>query len=317
MTNQTIEGGKLRVKYSQRGRLELSVRRKQLQFVEQAKKKLFRGAALVEQIFWEVRNGVEPDSLLMQLNGTLGEVKRDFAEIGKTEKSIRKGSRKLKVEQPHYGRFNFKHRREWHFNVEQAICWLPDFSSIFIRLRSAYDICKIFFKAYAAKHEPEHATASFNKLSAVTAKIENATAKIEKLMGIDFGSDKEFLMLFRQWYFFEYEGYNIEFYPFDNCTRTRGSGQSFLVGSFNRSEPFRWYFNKGGHCGVRLPETGMEVRLHCRMRDEILAFRETSTCQFRMDFGTPAACVDEYKRRVDAMDDVTLDEWANEAGLFK
>jgi hypothetical protein len=289
-----------------------------LQAVDQQKKKLIRAAEVVEQIYWEVRNGGEPEGMLGQLNATLAEMKRDFAEIGKTEKSIRKGSRKMKREVPHYGRFNLRHRQEWRFDVESAICWLPDFSSIFVRLRTAYDLCKGFFKAYAAHREPEHATAAFNKLSAVTTKIENSTAKIEALMALDFGPDKEFLPLFRQWYYFEKDDYYIELYPYDNCTRLpkRGGGKAYLIGTFNRTEPFRWYFSDGERCGPRLPPTGMEVRLHCGMREAILSFTEYSKCQYRMDFRTPGACVEEYKRRVEAMDDATLDSWAKDAGLY-
>jgi hypothetical protein len=63
--------------------------------------------------------------------------------------------------------------------------------------------------------------------------------------------------------------------------------------------------------------TGMEVRLHCSLKDEILSFRESSKCKFRMDFGTPGASVDEYKRRVESMDDVALDDWARDAGLYR
>jgi hypothetical protein len=318
LTNTTIEGGKLRSKYSARGRLELAVRRKQLQFVE-LQKKVFQAANLVEQIYWEFRNQNEPRDMVNQLNLSITELARDFEEILHSEKSIRKGSRKLKEEVPHFGRFNLRHRTEWHFNVENCICYLPDFLGIFDRLKRAFEICSVFLSAYVAGREPEDATAAFNKLNAFTSKVENATIKVQEAMSLDFGPDKEFLPLYKHWYYFEKDDFYIEFYPFHNCTRSqrRGDQRPYRIGRFNRSEEFRWYFNDGELCGPRLPDAGMEVRLHCRMKDGILSFREYDKCQFRMDFGTPGACVEEYKRRVDAMDDVVLDEWGRDAGLFK
>ena len=316
LTNLTIEGGKLRTKYSERGRLELNVRRKQLQLVEVLKAKVNRASSVVEQIYWERKSGGEATEMITQLELIMSELDKNFDEIEKSEKNLRKGTRKIKEDVPHYGRFNLKHRTEWHFNVENAICWLPDFSYIFYRLKSAYDICKEFLDAYKDFQEPDHPTSLFNKLSAITSKIENSTAKVTTAIALDFGSDKEFVPLYKQWYYFEQDGYYIEFYPFVNATK-RSKGESVLIGAYNRSEPFRWYFTDGSHCRQNRGKQALEVRLHCRMKDEILSFREWATCQYRMDFGTPAVCVDEYRQRVEAMDDVTLDEWAKDAGLYK
>jgi hypothetical protein len=322
LTNMTMEGGKLRGRYSERGRLELSVRRKQLQMVDAQKKKVLRASDLVEKIYWANRMSEDSSTMMTQLDLVMSELNADFENVDKIERNIRKGSRKLKEEVPHYGRFNLKHRTEWHFNVENAICYLPDFSYIFDRLKSAYDICREFLTAFHRQSEPDHSTSAFNKLSAINGKIENSTIKIENTMSLDFGPDKEFLPLYRHWYYFQKDDYYIEFYPFHNCTRSprRSWGDrngQFLVGLYNKSEPFKWVFSEGAHCGARMPPTGMEVRLHCSLKDEILSFREYSKCQFRMDFGTPGACVDEYKRRVDSMDDVTLDDWARDAGLYR
>ena len=318
LTNLTTEGAKLRTKYSERGRLELSVRRRQRQLVETQVKQITRAATTIEQVYWEMKRGGETSELMNQLNATMAELKGSFKEVDASEKKIRKGTRKVKEDVPHYGRFNLKHRMEIHFNVENAVCWLPDFGNVFFRLKTAYDICKQFFKAFAAGEEPDHPTAMFNKLSAVTAKLENATKKVEDVLSIDFGMDKEFVPLYKQWYYFEQDDYYVEFYPFENATKTdKKRSKSFFIGKYNRSEPFRWYFNEGDFCKSRLPKTGMEVRLHCRLKNEIMSFREWSECQFRMDFGTPAACVDEYRRRIDTMDDATLDQWAEDAGLYK
>jgi hypothetical protein len=318
LSNMTMEGFRLRSKYSERGRLELSVRRKQLQMVEVQKKRISKAADLVERIFWEIRNGEEPKDMLNQLNLTMSEIKVDFSEIGKTEKAVRKGSRKVKEEVPHYGRFNLKHRNTLYFNVENAICYLPDFSYVFYRLRTAYNICKDFFKAFQAGREPEHPTTNFNKLSALTVKIENSTAKVEEAMAIDFGLDKEFLPLYRQWYYFEKDDYYLEFFPYHNVTRhLRKGGKSTHLGRYNTSEPFKWIFSGGDSCGARMPAPRLEVDLHCRMKDEVLAFVEWSKCQYRLDFGTPGACVEEYRRRVESMDDIALDDWAKQCGLYK
>lgn len=319
LTNMTIEGGKLRSKYSERGRLELNVRRKQLQHVSVQKTKVTRAADLVEQIYWEMRGGGESPQMMNQLGLTLAELEKDMSEVEATEKNLRKGSRKIKEDIPHYGRFNLAHRAKLNFNVENAICWLPDFSYVLYRLKTAYDICKNFYKAFRMNNEPDHPTAAFNKLSAITSKIENATAKVESVISMDFGADKEFLPLYKQWYYFEQDDYYIEFYPFQNATKSwkRRDSQPFFIGKYNRSEPFRWLFSEGSSCGAHMAPTGMEVRLHCRMKEEILAFKEWSKCQFRMDFGTPTVCVEDYKRRVENMDDVTLDAWAKDAGLYK
>ena len=318
LTNMTVEMGKLRSKYSERGRLELTVRRKQLTYVESQKTKVFRAADLVERIYWDIRNGGEPEDLMNQLNLTMTEIKTEFKDLEKTEKSLRKGFRKVKKEIPHFGRFNLKHRATLHFNVENAICWLQDFSSVFMRLRTAYEICKEFFKAFNKGSTPPKPTSAFNKLGAITSKIENYTKKVTDLMAIDFGPDKEYLPLYKQWYYFEKDDWYVEFYPFHNCTRRskKDSHSSFFCGHYNKSIPFRWYFNNGQTCDHRNPGADLEVRLHCYPKEQILSFREWDKCHFRMDFGTPTSCVDDYKRHVDAMDDVTLDEWDKDSCLY-
>lgn len=319
LTNLTIEGGKLRAKYAERGRLEMNVRRKQRQLVESQTKAIISAVAAVDRVYWAQRESGSASGLLQQLNETMMELKRGFAEIDASEKKVRKGTRKVREDVPHYGRFNLKHRTEIHFNVENSVCWLPEFGNVFFRLKTAYDICKQFFKAFLAGNEPDNSAVLFNKLSGITSKLENATKKVESVLKIDFGADMEFVPLYRQWYYFEQDDYYIEFYPFENATKRekkRGS-KTLFIGRYNRSQPFRWYFNKGEFCRGSRSEAGMEVRLHCWLKDEILSFREWAPCQFRMDFGTPTACVDEYKQRVDAMDDETLDDWARDAGLYK
>jgi len=318
LTNMTVEMAKVRSKYSERGRLELTVRRKQLSYVESQKVKVFKAADLVEKIYWDVKSGGEPDDLMRQLNLTMYEIKTEFKELEKTEKSLRKGYRKVKQEVPHYGRFNLKNRATLHFNVENCICWLQDFSSVFMRLRTAYEISKSFFKAFLRGDVPPKPTAGFNKLGAITSKIENYTKKVTDLMAIDFGPDKEFLPLYRQWYYYEKDDWYVEFYPYNNCTRRhkKDSNNVFNCGSYNKSYPLRWYFNNGQICDTRMPAADLEVRLHCYPRDQILSFKEWEKCRYKMDFGTPTACVDDYKRFVDSMDDVSLDEWAKDAGLF-
>lgn len=319
ITNMTIEGAKLRTKYSDRGRLELSLRRKQLQSVESQQNKIVRASLLVEKIYWEIRTGNECDDMMNQLNLTMSEIKAEFKALSQTEKSLRKGTRKVKDDVPHYGRFNLKHRTELYFNVENCIVWLPDFGNIFFRLHNAYKICKDFWKAFLRQSEPEHSTSQFNKLNAITSKIENSTKKIEKVLEIDFGPDKEFLPLYQQWYYFEKDDYYIEFYPYHNCTKTpkKGNGSGFLLGRYNKTETLSWFFTGGQSCGYRMPETTLRVNLHCWMKDQILSFGDRGRCQFKLDFGTPTACINEYKRRIDNMDDVTLDEWAKDAGLYK
>ncbi|OHT03180.1 hypothetical protein TRFO_06864 [Tritrichomonas foetus] len=319
LTNMTIEGGKLRNKYSDRGRLELTLRRKQLQSVESQKNKVFKAASLVEQIYWEIRsNGENADMMINQLNFLVTEIKNEFHEIEKTEKNVRKGTRKIREEIPHYGRFNLKKRQELYFNVENCIVWLPDFGNVFYRLHSAYKITKAFLKAFTSGKEPEHATSQFNKLSAITSKIENSTIKVQKVMETDFGPDKEFLPLYKQWYYYEKDDWYLEFYPFENCTKKskKDSRYVFNFGHYNRSEQLKWIFTGGQSCGYRAPDTTLEVKLHCRMKDEILGLKEWAKCQFRLDFGTPGACIEEYKQQVDSMDDVTLDEWAKDSGLY-
>lgn len=321
LTNMTIEGGKLRQKYSDRGRLELSLRRKQLQSVESQKEKLFQATTLAEKIYWEIKTGNECDDMINQLNLTVTELKNEFKNIESSEKNLRKGTRKVKDSVPHYGRFNLKHRTELYFNVENCIIYLPDFGNIFYRIHNAYKIVKSFLKAYLSYQEPDHPTAQFNKLSAITSKIENATVKIQKVLDIDFGPDKEFLPLYNQWYYYEKDDYYLEFYPYINCTRhskkSSGADSTFFVGHYNRTEPLRWIFTGGQSCGYRSPETTLEVKLHCWLKNEILSFHEKGRCQFKLNFGTPGACIDEYRRRTETMDDTDLDEWAKDSGLYK
>ena len=311
-------GTRLRVKYSERGRMELTLRRKQLQTAESLKNKVFRASSLVEQIYWEMKGHGEAADMIEQLNLSVSEIKNEFKNIEKTEKNVRKGSRKVKDEVPHYGRFNLKKRTELYFNVETCIVWLPDFGNTFFRLHNAYKIVKEFLKSYLANRIPDHPTASFNKLSAITSKIDNSTIKVKSMMDIDFGPDKEFLPLYKQWYYYEKDDWFIEFYPYQNCTKhsKKDFGYKMDLGFYNQTEQLRWIFTDGDSCGFHTPRSSVDVLLHCRLKDEILSFEEITKCHFKLDFGTPTACIDEYKRRIDLMDDITLDEFAKSSGLY-
>lgn len=317
LTNMTAEGSKLRTKYSERGRLELSVRRKQLQHIDSLKPKIFQVAELAEKIYWNIKTNDDDPEMLNQMSLTMNQIQTEFTEVEITEESLRKGYRKVKEELPHKGRFNLKHRKDLYFNVENCIVWLPDFSFVFYRMRTAYDIIKGFYDNFLKGDLPPKATSSFNKITAITSKIENSTIKIQSKMQLDFGPDKEFLPLYKQWYYYENDDYYIELYPYCNCTKhyKKGGGE-FKFGNYNYSQPFKWIFNGGDHCMYGHPGAELEVRLHCQLKNSILHFKENSKCFYRIDFGTPTACVDEYKTCVESMDDVTLDEWAKDSGIY-
>jgi hypothetical protein len=316
LSNLTTHGAKLRAKYSERGRLELSVRRKQYQFVQDAKIKILRAAALVEQIHWEIINEEDSEISMVSLRNTMAELEHTFDENFKTEMNLRKGGRKIKEKENHRGRFNLKKRAKRFFNVETCIIQLPDFSAVFERMENAYELCKEFYEAFKRGVDPEQSDSKFNKLTSLTVKLENQTAKIADRMALDFGPDKEFLPLYKQWYYFEKDDYYIEFFPYCNCTkREQRSGKLILnMGHYNSSKPFRWRFTEGDFC--RRDRHSLEVRLHCRMKDEILNYHEFEGCYSRLDFGTPGACTPDYLRRVNQMNAETLDEWARDSGLY-
>lgn len=136
-------------------------------------------------------------------------------------------------------------------------------------------------------------------------------------MTMEFGVDKEFLPLYAQWFYFEQDDFFLEVFPFQNITKgkLKDPNFSFNLGKFNRSEPFMWIFNDGDSCGSWGSKSSVEVHLHCSLINKIFSFREVASCYHILDFGSPCSCVDEYKRRIELMDDITLDEWAREAGL--
>ena len=317
LTSLTKQGSKIRTKYSERGRIELSVRRKQHQYLQEAKTKIIQASSLVEQIHWEIKKGNNPEPLMNILKTLMEELDHTFDENYEAEINIRKGGRKLKEEESHRGKFNLKKRAQRHFNVETAIIHLADFSQVFEKMEEAFDICREFYYYYNKGREAPDSDSKFNKLTSITIKLENNTKKVLDDMSIDFGKDKEYLPLYKQWYYFEKDDYYIEFYPFDNATKHSQKDGKLLtkLGFFNYSKPFRWYFDHGDYCGVHNHQE-MEVRIHCRLKDGILNFHEFEGCHSRLDYGTPAACTSDYLHRVNQMNSETMDEWARDSGLY-
>ena len=323
MTNISIEGNRLRTKYSERGRLELNIRRKQLQLVDSQKNKLMKSSLLAEKFYWSLspkidfNNNMEAKQILQQFKLSLQDAQIDFDKLDETIKNLRKGTRKVRENVPHYGRFNPKHRAELYYNVETAIVWLPDFQSTFSRLNTIYEICQSFLPEYEKGKRPKKATSLFNKISALISKVDNSTEKIKNIMLQNFGPDKEFVPLYKNWYYFSKDDYYIEFYPYFNISKIHGHSQPIILGIYNQSQStLNHIYNSGNRCNIRNLNYETEVHMHCNLKDKILNIHEEDFCHWVLDFGTPAACTPEYKRIVDSMDDITLDDWAKYAGLF-
>lgn len=319
LKNTTTIGERIRMKYSDRGRTELSVRRHQLQYVKDAKQNIFQALSFVEKIHYEMMKGNPYEGLMVGLRNTLQDLERNFEDNLQSEYNIRKTNRKIKTEESHRGKFNLKKRAQRNFNVENAIIHLKDFSLVFENIEQAYNICKVFQESYQLGQDPVDFNNQFNKLNSITSKIENSTQKVIDEMNIDFGADKEYLPLFKQWYYWEKDDWYIVFHPFDNCTKynAKSGQQIWNFGHYNYSKPLRWFYSGGNTCKAHMPAADMEVRVHCRLKDEILNLHEFENCHARLDFGTPAACTSDYIHHVNQMSAETLDDWARDSGLIK
>ncbi|EAY16865.1 hypothetical protein TVAG_150160 [Trichomonas vaginalis G3] len=319
LRNITNIGERLRQKYSDRGRTELSVRRHQLQYVKSAKENIFSALSYVERIHYEIMKGGDYQGLMVGLRNSLNELQHNFDDNLQDEFNIRKQGRKIKTEDPHRGKFNLKKRAQRNFNVENAIIYLKDFSLVFENIEQAYNICRTFQDSYQIGQDPPDFNNQFNKLNSITSKIENSTQKVIDDMNLDFGMDKEYLPLYKQWYYFEKDDWYVIFHPYDNVTKysSKDGHQIWDFGHYNYTKTLRWYFSGGSTCKHNRPGSDMEIRLHCRLKDEILNVHEYEDCHSRLDFGTPAACSSEYTHQINQMSAETLDEWAREAGLIK
>lgn len=155
LTNLTIEGSKIRAKYTDRARVELSIRRKQLQYVDALKTKLGKGSDLIEKIYWKIRDKSDASDFMIQLNETILQMGLDFSEEEKSEKMIRKGSRKIKTEKPLFGRFNLRNRATLKFNVENCLVYLPDFSFLFEKIKNGLTILETFYSEFTQQKLPK------------------------------------------------------------------------------------------------------------------------------------------------------------------
>lgn len=319
MSNMTESAKNTREKYVKRGRLEMEIRRKQRVLVDTIRKKVNEENMLINEIYMKHRNGKAKSSeSIRKLEELIEKADSDFDEVEEIEKRLRKGTRKMDNKERHAGKFNLKKRFNRYFNVENSQIFLPDFMPIFSRLLKAHDIVQALLEQIKNGMELKQSANMFLKLTRITSNLENEIRKIELNMKVDFGVNSEYLPLYSQWFYYEDDDKYIQFYPYQNCTRNSKKDNSvlFTFGYYNKSEPLKWIYNGGTICGSNGQEAAMTINLHCRLKNEILSFHHLNECQSILDFGTPGACVNEYYRRFNEMDDITLDDWAQSSGLY-
>lgn len=316
LSNLTESGAIKREKYVQRGRLELEIRRKQRALIDVIKKKVSEENLLINEIYIKKSKN---SKIVEKLEKLIENTDKDFNEVEEIEKRLRKGTRKMNNKEKHSGKFNVKKRINRYFNVENCNVLLPDFIPIFSRLLKAHDIIQSLLEPIKSGLESKQSSSQFIKITNILSNLENEISEIESKLKLDFGPNNEYLPLYSQWYYFEENDNYIQFYPYQNCTRNSKKDNSvlFTFGYYNKSEPLKWIYKDGTSCGSSNLETTMTINLHCWLKDEILSFRDLGDCKSILDFGTPGACVNEYKRFINEMDDITLNVWAQNSGLFK
>jgi len=143
----------------------------------------------------------------------------------------------------------------------------------------------------------DQARKEFSEIETQINSVESRISTNEKLLGIDFGSDNEFLALHNECFTYDDREYTYKLCPFNSATQSSKSGGADTSlgtwGHWHGSPDLysRMKYVDGLSCWNG-PNRSADVIVSCGAKNEIVSVTEPNRCEYVMEFKTPAMCKD-------------------------